>query len=212
MRRALLVWSRRAGRKFWWRSQRDSYRIALVEILLRQTRATTAEQAIARFVSRYPSPDKLVRSSLPTLAQDLKPFGLHKQRAEQLKALGKALRERGGKIPRARKDLLQLPGIGPYSAGAIRCFAFGDREPVIDVNVARIVQRVFGIQILRGEPRRHREIWRLATLLVNGNHPREINWAMLDLGALICTPQKPKCATCPLVRTCAWGQGQCATA
>src|SRR5207249_2917948 len=173
---ALLRWRKRAGRKFWWRAERNQYRIALVEVLLRQTRAAPVENDIAQFVWEYSSPRLLAAAPLGTLIRDLRPFGLHRQRAEQLHALGQHLSKRGGKIPRSKEELLKLPGIGPYAASAIRCFAFGARQAVVDVNVARIIQRVFGIHMTRGEPRRNREIWRIAGLIAKVKDPRKVNW------------------------------------
>lgn len=206
IRRALLHWRKKAGRAFWWRAERDPYRLALVEVLLRQTRASTTEQQIAEFVSRYASPGLLFGVPLATLTDDLRPFGLHRQRATQLRELGEYLSARANKMPRHVEELLQLPAIGPYAASAIRCFAFGAREPVVDVNVARIVQRVFGIHVERGEPRRNSEIWRIARLLVRRGNPRLLNWALLDLGALICTQRNPKCEICPIMQACRWAQ------
>ncbi len=207
IRRGLLRWRKAAGRTFWWRGERNPYRIALVEILLRQTRATaTVERDIAQFVSKYHSPDLLAQAPPTTLIRNLEPFGLHRQRAKQLQALGKHLSQRENRVPRSEKELLKLPGIGPYAASAIRCFSFGACEPVVDVNVARIIQRVFGIRIVRGEPRRNKEIWRIARQIVQKRYPREINWGLLDLGALVCTPRSPKCEICPLNCVCRWAQ------
>src|SRR5260370_27810677 len=128
VRRALLPWGRRSGRTFWWRKQKDPFCTILVEILLRQTKAATVEGPIAAFVSRHDSPTRLAKTRLSVLSRRLKSFGLHKQRAAQLKALGRRLVERGGEIPRGRLGLLQLPGVGPYTAAAVRCFAYGYRE------------------------------------------------------------------------------------
>src|SRR5262249_55633179 len=94
------------------------------------------------------------------------------------------------------------PGIGPYAASAVRCFAFGYREPVIDVNTARIFERVFGIAVLRGEPRRNCDVIQAGQELLAGPNPRAVNWALLDVGAALCRPRNPKCGTCPLSSEC----------
>lgn len=202
IRRSLLRWSRASGRDFWWRHQRDPFVTAVVEILLKQTRASSIHEKARRFVERYPSPESLAKVSVEQLTEDLGPFGFHKQRAAHLKALGLALTSGGREISADKNSLLSLPGIGPYAASAIRCFVFGAPEPVIDVNVVRIVERTFGIAYERGEGRRNKDVKRLAMALLAGRQPREVNWGLLDLGALVCRERNPKCEMCPLNRAC----------
>jgi A/G-specific adenine glycosylase len=175
---------------------------AVVEILLKQTRASSVEDEARMFVERYPNPQSLASASTRRLIRDLKPFGFHRQRAVHLKALGVALAKEGRVISADRDNLLSLPGIGPYAASAIRCFVYGASEPVIDVNIVRIVERVFGVTYQRGEGRRNKDVKRLAAALLNGRQPREVNWALLDLGALVCRERRPLCNDCPLNQVC----------
>lgn len=210
IRRRLLGWTRKYGRDFWWRNQRDPYVTAVVEILLKQTRASSIEGAARLFLERYPDPPSLSRASVARLSRDLQPFGFHHQRAVHLKALGVAIAKEGREISSDRDNLLSLPGIGPYAASAIRCFVYGAREPVIDVNVVRIVERVFDVTYERGEGRRNKEVKRLAAQLLNGRQPREINWGLLDLGALVCRERNPRCNECPLSDICSSSAGEVA--
>lgn len=205
IRRGLLRWWRKSGREFWWRRVRDPYTIAIVEVLLKQTNASASYGRIQKVVRRYPSAEALSKASLAKLEGELQPLGLHRQRATQLRNLGAALVDRNEIVPRKTSELLKLPGVGPYAASAIRCFAFGSREPVIDVNVVRIVHRLFGITEHRGELRRSKQIQAAATDLVAGRKARELNWALLDLGALVCTSRKPRCSVCPLLPHCSYG-------
>lgn len=201
-RRRLLRWARSSGRDFWWRNQRDPFITAVVEILLKQTRASSVEERVRGFVEKYPTPETLAQASVKTLSRDLTPFGFHRQRALHLKALGEALAGGQRRITAKSDELLSLPGIGPYAASAIRCFVFGARDPVIDVNVVRIVERVFRVKYERGEGRRNKDIRRLAFALLDGRQPREMNWALLDLGALVCRENRPLCDQCPLSQHC----------
>lgn len=202
LRRALFGWGRRSGRDFWWRHQQDPYVTTVVEILLKQTRASSVVDEIRRFIDRYPTPAHLSRARLSRLETDLRPFGFHRQRAQHLKALGRALTVGGRSITADREALLALPGVGPYAASAVRVFAFGRREPVIDVNVVRIVQRIFGVKVERGEGRRNQRIKDLAVALLDGREPRRLNWALLDFGAQVCRARNPKCGECPLAEVC----------
>jgi A/G-specific adenine glycosylase len=203
-RRALFSWFRHSGRDFWWRNQRDPFTTAVVEILLRQTRADTSEARIVDFVTCFSTPESLATTPTEEVRLRLSSLGLQRQRATQLQALGQLLAKDGARMGRTKKELLSLPGIGQYSASAIRCFVYGAREPAVDVNVARIVQRVFAVEFERGEGRRNPEIWRIARELVRGQRPRQINWALLDLGALVCTARRPRCDVCPLRSSCSY--------
>lgn len=112
----------------------------------------------------------------------------------------------GGIIPNERDKLLQLPGIGEYTASAVLSFAYGKPEAIVDANVARIIIRFYGIEPSRYEARRSPEFWEQAWRLVSQDSKRshKINWALLDLGALICKSRKPKCDECPLNSNCAF--------
>lgn len=205
-RRLLLVWASRHGRSFWWREQRDVYTTAVVEIMLKQTRAQGTDRKIKAFIERYPTPDHLADAEMATLEADLQPFGLYRQRARQLKALGEHMRRPEFRHSHSVERLSEIPGIGPYSVAAIRCFVYGKRDPVIDVNIVRIVMRVFGISVEKGEPRKNRYVADVSRALLAGPQPRRMNWALLDFGALVCTERNPKCWECPLRKVCVFGK------
>lgn len=205
-RRLLLIWASRSGRDFWWRRQRDVYTTAVVEVMLKQTRAQATDLKIRDFVNRYPTPADLAAADVEELEEALRPFGLYRQRAAQLNALGRHMTSTNYRHSSSADRLAQIPGIGPYSVAAIRCFVYGKRDAVIDVNIVRIVMRVFGATVKRGEPRKNREISAAANALLAGPQPRRMNWALLDLGALVCTERNPKCEECPLQGMCVFGR------
>jgi A/G-specific adenine glycosylase len=207
-RRRLLRWWRANGRNFWWREQRDPYTTAVVEVLLKQTRATSADRHIYSFVQRYPDPQVLCLADLDEIEKAIAPLGFQRQRAEHLQALGWALIENPKALSSDVRSLLTLPGIGPYAAGAISCFAYGRRVPVVDVNVVRILARVWGLHIERGELRKNKELLALAGQFADTTQPRAVNWALLDLGALVCTAHKPRCKICPLTKVCRFSADQ----
>lgn len=206
LRRRLLVWGRTHFRDFAWRRDRDPYRSLVTEVLLKQTQADRIEPVRSILLRRYPSSGALARAPRRDIENLIKGLGFGTQRAVHLRALGAALT--GSKIPRDAKRLANLPGIGPYAAAATACFVFGRTEIALDVNVARILSRVFGLRLEKGELRKNRGVLQLGQLLVDGPRPRELNWALLDLGALICRP-RPKCEVCPLAVRCSYAN--CAT-
>jgi len=201
MRRRLLAWGRSHYRYFPWREDRDPYRSLVTEILLKQTRADGVEAVRAKLLLTYPSARSLAEATPKDVETYIRKLGFGKQRAVQLHALGRALLD--APVPRQRRTLAELPGIGPYAASATSCFAFGRREIALDVNVARIISRVFGLIPARGELRKNRQIIEAGQAIISGPRPRELNWALLDLGALLCRP-RPKCDACPLSVRCSY--------
>lgn len=199
-RQRLLKWGRANFRDFPWRSESNLYRILITEVLLKQTDAAKVIPVRDEFFNKYPTCHELANASLRHLNVLLRPIGLNNQRAIQLLALGVALRNSSTTLT-SKDDLQGLPGIGPYASAATACFAFGAPEPALDVNMARIVSRIFGITPARGELRRNRIIRQLAKQLISVRSARNLNWALLDLGALVCRP-KPMCEACPLEGRC----------
>jgi len=200
LRRQLLRWGRANFREFPWRHDRDPYRLLITEVLLKQTGARQILAVREHILQKYGCPEHLAAADLRQLKATVHPLGLGSQRSRHLVELGKALALKG-KVPRTRRHLQQLPGVGPYSANAVACFAYGHRCAAVDVNVARVVARFFGIQVIRGELRKNELVLRRAANLVDGSNPRHLNWALLDLGALVCRPA-PRCSICPLKSQC----------
>jgi A/G-specific adenine glycosylase len=173
--------------------------------MVKKTGANTVNQFLPHFLDRYGDMHSLDNSTFEELEEALAPLGLSAQRARQLKSLAEALvQSYGGRIPDERDELLQLPGIGEYTAGAVLSFAYEKPEAIVDTNVARIITRFYGIEPSRYEARRSPEVWEKAWQLVSQDSKlsHKINWALLDLGALICKSHKPKCDECPLSRDC----------
>jgi A/G-specific adenine glycosylase len=199
LRRRLFAWGRAHYRDFPWRRDRDPYRNLVTEILLKQTRADGVQRVRLQLLTKYPSTASLGKAPRREIEGLIAWLGFGHQRAAQLQALGRALQE--APIPHTPAKLARLPGIGPYAASATSCFAFGRREIALDVNVARIIGRIYGIEPARGELRKNKAVIRLGHSLIDGLNPRGLNWALLDLGALVCRPV-PKCHQCPVQEGC----------
>ena len=201
----LLKWYAKYGRSFLWRQRSTPFAVLIAEILLKKTTASAVEHFIPAFLTRHPDPFSITESTIWELKDLLTPLGLSAQRADQIWNLAGALIQRhNGQVPSELKDLLDLPGVGPYIASAVRCYAFSCIEAPVDTNVARVLVRFYGLIPSRHEARRSPEVWSSARELVGQNVEtvRKMNWAILDLGAQICTPREPKCSSCPLASWC----------
>jgi len=202
----LVKWFSRQRRSFPWRESGDLYVLLVAEILLKQTTAAAAALFLPGFLEAYSAPVHLARARTRRLEKLLQPLGLSRQRAEHLRALGIALQQLNGRLEPENLEL--LPGVGPYTASAVRCFAFGLPVGVVDTNVTRVLGRAFSIMGSRSEARKSPEFWAMADALVRTRpkQAKEVNWALLDLANSVCIPRGPRCASCPVRVQCDYGQ------
>jgi len=197
LRSGLLRWYRRNRRDLPWRRTSDPYAIWVSEVMLQQTQVTTVLPYYERFLERFPNVSSLARAAEEQVLGQWSGLGYYR-RARSLHAGARAVMERhGGRVPNDPESLLQLPGVGRYTAGAIASIAFGLPEPVLDGNVRRVLSRLFALRSPR-EP----WLWELASQFAQGSAPGEANQALMELGALICKPKGPRCPACPLRRRC----------
>jgi A/G-specific adenine glycosylase len=205
-RQELLTWFRLQGRNFPWREPgRTAYEILVAEVLLQRTTATKVAQAYNAFLTRYPSWSSLAHTSLEDLQDHLKPLGLWLQKALVFQSLAKTIEERKGSLPASRVELEQLPGIGQYIANAVLLAFYKQPEPLVDVNMARVLERFFGPRKL-ADIRYDPYLQTLARRVVNTENSLQVNWAILDLGALVCKNGTPLCLQCPLRAKCKFYQ------
>src|SRR5882724_1121700 len=200
--RLILAWFLQNGRTFPWRAVSASRYVQIVsELLLQRTRAETVAGFFRRFVTRFPGWTALADATEADLRAILEPIGLWRRRATTLRALAQEMQRRRGKFPATRKEIEALPGVGQYIASATLVFCHGGREPLLDVNMARVLERCFAPRKLvdiRYDP------WLQALAREAVDHPqaREVNWAVLDLAAAICLIRNPRCDVCPLRSCC----------
>ncbi len=193
----LLRWYERHRRALPWRRTRDPYRIWVAEVMLQQTQVATVLPYYRRFLRRLPDLQSLARASEEEVLALWSGLGYYR-RARLLRQAAQALVEaHGGRLPRDPELLAALPGVGRYTAGAIASMAFGVPVPAVDGNVRRVLARLCG-------QRRPREasLWALAARLVAGPRPGELNQALMELGATVCTPRSPSCNACPVRGAC----------
>jgi A/G-specific adenine glycosylase len=196
-RKNILQWYDAHRRDLPWRASRDPYRVWLSEIMLQQTRVAAVIEHYREFLRRFPTVQKLAAAREASVLAAWSGLGYYR-RARMLHAAAKVIvREHGGKFPASEAGLRQLPGIGRYTAAAIASIAFGESTAVVDGNVERVLQRVVGRR-LAGE-----ELWTAANGLLDTRRPGDFNQAMMELGAVVCTPRAPGCLTCPVVAMCA---------
>ena len=202
----LLGWFGSHGRDFVWRKhQATLYHKVIAEILLQRTRADVVGRFLPQFLLRFPSWTKLALASEEDLGQYLHPLGLWRRRAASLKKLAAEMAPRNGYFPQTRVEIELLPGVGQYIANAIMLFCHGAAEPLLDVNMARVLERYFGPRTLvdiRYDP----YLQNLAHAVLTATDAVSMNWAILDLAALVCTSRQPRCGDCPLTSNCLHGR------
>jgi A/G-specific adenine glycosylase len=200
----LLAWYDRHRRRLPWRALpgecADPYRVWLSEIMLQQTTVATVGPYFARFLARWPDVEALAAATLDDVLHAWQGLGYY-ARARNLHACAQAVVARhGGTFPASEAQLRALPGIGAYTAGAIAAIAFNHHAAPVDGNIERVIARLYAVTIPLPEAKP--ELRRLAAALVPADRPGDFAQAAMDLGATICTPQKPKCVLCPWRAEC----------
>lgn len=201
-------WKAEHRRDLPWRGTSDPYRLLMAEMMLIRTRADQVEPVYRKFISTYPTLDRAAKASREEIHDHLDVLGLTWRADRVYEALQTIQEDFEGNVPRSRENLLLLPGVSQYVAGAVRCFAWGYPESLIDANTVRISGRLFGLEI-KPHSRETKQFKRLIEDLLDPENPRAHNYALLDLGAKICTNRNPDCGNCPLLSLCAYGQQRC---
>jgi A/G-specific adenine glycosylase len=201
LRAPLLRWYDRAKRDLPWRRTTDPYAIWVSEVMLQQTTVAAVIPYWERFLERFPDAATLAGSREDDVLALWSGLGYYR-RAQALRRGAIAVMEHhGGRVPETPDVLLGLPGIGRYTAGAIASVAFGRETPIVDGNVKRVFSRLFAIR--QGlKPAAERAHWLIAEALVRGSRPGDLNQAVMELGATVCTPRAPRCDVCPVARWC----------
>ena len=205
-RTRLLAWFRKEGRDLAWRRTRDPYHVLVSEVMLQQTQVSRVELFYERFLERWPTLHHLAKARPRQVREQWEGLGYYR-RAANLHALAKVVvKERNGEMPEHPDELRTLPGVGPYTAGAVASFAFERRTPAVDTNVARVIRRAFHPK--RPKDPNDKVVWRTAEALLprTGKSAWAFNQGIMELGALVCTARVARCGECPVRGACKTGR------
>ena len=198
----LLAWYAEHRRDLPWRRTGDPYHIWVAEVMLQQTQVTTVIPYYERFLARFPTIETLSTADLDAVLKLWEGLGYYARARHLHAAARQVVSEFQGQIPDTLQALSSLPGIGPYTAGAILSVAYGQDVVAPDGNVRRVLGRAFAIDqdVTRGKGKR--QLWELAASLLPSGRAGDFNQALMDLGATVCTPRAPLCHQCPLAQDC----------
>lgn len=186
-----------------WRNSKSRYKILLSEILLKKTTRAQVAKEWKNIISLSKNFEEIRKLDLRMLKKVLRPLGLENTRSKNLKDLSKKIiDEFNGKVPKTKSDLMSLPGVGPYTANAVLCFAFDHDVSMLDVNIVRVLKRVFSLDANNSRDRTDKHLWEFAETLPPKGKGKEFNYAILDFAGEVCTARKPKCDTCPMRKIC----------
>ena len=201
-RQRLLAWYGRHGRDLPWRKTDDPYHILVSEIMLQQTQVDRVLPKYAEWLDKYPSMEVLAKAPEHDVTSTWYPLG-YNIRPKRLQSIAReSVAKYGGRLPSDEATLLSFKGIGAYTAGAIRSFAFRERAAILDTNVARVLFRVF---VAKGDPKSHamkQHLWKVSETLVPKRDVFDFNQALMDFGAMMCPARNPKCLVCPMSKDC----------
>ncbi len=204
----ILLWYSKYKRNLPWRKTKDPYKIWISEAILQQTRIDQGMPYYERFVKQFPTVYILAKASLQEVLKAWEGLGYYSRARNLHKAAQIIVEKYQGKIPNDYETILNLPGFGPYTAAAVLSIAYNKDHAVLDGNVIRVLARLFAIREDPKETATKKKLWKLAQELLPPGKAKDYNQAMMELGALVCTPQNPSCGTCPLNRFCkAYQQG-----
>ncbi|MCC5854372.1 MAG: A/G-specific adenine glycosylase [Idiomarina sp.] len=199
----VLAWQANHGRHdLPWQQPATPYRVLVSEIMLQQTQVTTVIPYFERWMSSFPTLQSLAAATEDQVMAHWQGLGYYSRARNLLKAARHLIEHSAGEFPDDLKELQEIPGVGRYTAGAIRSFAFDQYGPIVDGNVRRLFCRLFGIEGVPGTSVVDKELWRLAEELTPKEHNRRFAQGLLDLGATLCTPRNPNCTSCPLQADC----------
>lgn len=201
-RSSILQWFKVNGRKFPWRKKSaTNYEKIMSEVLLQRTKAETVAKFYPRILKKYTSWKKLGTATIAELEEDLRPFGLHKQRAKRVFQLTGEMKKRNGRLPKNYDEIRKIPMFGQYIANAVMLLVHGKPFPLLDVNMSRVLERFFGprkMSDIRYDP----YLQGLSYRIVDCTEPWAINWGILDFAATVCKALKPLCRGCPVNLKC----------
>ena len=202
-RERLLKWYAQHARDLPWRKTSDPYQILVSEIMLQQTQVDRVLPKYQEWLTKYPTMEELAEAPLSEVKKNWYPLG-YNIRPVRLHAIARETVARyAGRLPDDEEALRRLPGIGRYTAGAVRAFAYGRDAAVLDTNVRRVLGRVFLGPRRLARVRGQKTFWDLAEALLPPGRAYDFNQALMDFGATWCTPRKPQCPRCPMRGFCA---------
>lgn len=199
----LVAWYLANKRDLPWRETKDPYRIWLSEIILQQTRVSQGKPYYLKFIHEFPEVKDLAEATEQKVLSLWQGLGYY-SRARNLHAASKEIiKKRQGVFPTSYNDLLNMKGVGPYTAAAIASFAFNEAKAVVDGNVFRVLSRIYDISTPINSSKGAKDFQELAQTVLNKTDPATHNQAIMEFGALVCTPKAPKCNGCPMMLECA---------
>lgn len=201
-RKKLLAWFGRHKRFLPWRTDADPYRIWLSEVMLQQTQVVTVVPYFIRFLDAFPTMGALASADEADVLRLWEGLGYYRRARHLHRAARLMVEHHAGQVPRDAIALRQLPGIGRYTLGAILSQAYGLRWPVVDANVTRVLCRWHGCETDPRSTEGQRWLWRTAERMLPRSNVGAFNQALMELGALVCTPRQPDCSSCPIAAHC----------
>lgn len=201
-RKKMLNWFDRNQRDLPWRRNKSRYRIWVSEVMLQQTQVNTVIDYFSRFIKRFPNVKRLAEADVDDVLKQWEGLGYYRRARQMHEAAGQIMEHHRGRFPTDYDAVIQLPGIGRYTAGAILSIADDLRLPILEGNTIRLFSR---LMLLQSDPRSSKNqkwLWELAQTLLPRNRPGDFNQALMELGSLVCTPTGPDCEHCPVKSCC----------
>ena len=195
LKRSLLVWYTDVGRELPWRRWRDPYAIWVSEIMLQQTQVKTVIPYYHRWLAQFPTIEQLASAELQQVLKAWEGLGYYTRARNLHRAAQEIMQHHSGVFPTALNDVLALPGIGRTTAGGILSAAFNQPVAILDGNVKRVLARLVALPV--PVTKATKQLWQFSEALLDREHPRDFNQALMDLGATVCTPKNPDCNSCP---------------
>ena len=202
IRARLLLWYHHHRRDLPWRGETSPYRIWIAEVMLQQTQVTTVMPYYRRFLQKFADVQALATAPLAEVLKTWEGLGYYARARNLHRAAVEIVEKHQGRLPESYTELRLLPGFGDYTAGAVASIAFGKPVPAIDGNVKRVLARLFAIEQDVSRNPAARQLKEIAAALVDPDHPGDWTQALMELGAVICLPQTPQCARCPVKEMC----------
>lgn len=200
----ILEWYKNNNRDYlFWRRTNNPYYVLVAEMMLQKTTVKQVQNVVEKFLDRFPTPKDLANASIEEIRKLITPLGMEHKRAVRYKKWAEIVVEKyGGQVPNSENELISLPGVGQYMANSVLCLAFGKQAPLVDTNIVRILKRFFNIKSNKARARTDEKFWEFVRRITPLGKSRDMNLALLDHGALVCTAKNPKCPICPVNEMC----------